>query len=333
MALHVPLSSTVGYIKRVQVSQRPAIFLLFTTALSLALAGCAETGEAPSPSEQTIIDQGARLHQAIAPAVLNDDVNLRRYVQQVGRRLAGAAAEMHRAKIGPPGQLRSGQGGGERGAWMFGGDMRFQLLDCEVPNAFTPGGTHLYVYNGLFQQCRSEEELAAAMAHVYGHLYAQHRQQQPTLPDDAGAEEAVAALINNRHTPQQEREADAIGFEMFARAGWDPLAYGNLAQRLREAERADAARLMAEQLPLAALDWARPPIADAQRFAEYQKTAERLASRDLDPDLRLLLRAVPSCLTLSDQPEQREAQQQLLSPPVPVEIPAPFEKGPRARPR
>ena len=316
------------------MSQRAvAIVLLASTALPMVTAGCASNGaSSPTASEQAMIDQGSRLHRAIAPAVLNEDVNLRRYVQQVGQRLMEAAGEMHRAKIGPAGHFRSA-GSRDGGEWMFGADMRFQLLDCDVANAFTPGGTHVYLYNGLFQRCESEEELAAAMAHVYAHLYARHRQQRSALSEEADAEESILALINNRHTPQEEQEADAVGFQLYSRAGWDPFAYGNLARRLQESQRAETARLMAEQLPPAALDWARPPIADARRFSDYQKVAQNLAGNDLEGDVELLLTAVPSCLTAADSIEQRNAQQQLLSPPVPLDTPAPFEKGPRSRQR
>ena len=308
------------------ISHRVAITCLFLTSLCLILAGCGNGG-APTPTEQTTINQADRLHRTLTPAVMNQDVNLRRYVQQVGQRLMNAAGEMHRAKIGPPSHFRDG------GDWMFGKDMRFQLLRCPVPNAFTPGGTHVYVYNGLLQRCQSEEEFAAGMAHAYAHLYARHGQQRATLPEDASAEDVVVSLINNRYTPQQELEAENLAFQLFARAGWDPAAYGLLAQRLQESGRADAARARAESLPPAALDWAKPPIADARRFAEYQKTAQTLASEDLDEDIELLLTAVPGCLTSVDQPAQRTAQQELLNPTAPVEIPNPFEKGPRARPR
>jgi hypothetical protein len=311
------------------------MLLLFATGLSVALAGCAgnggggdDGGAAPSASEQALIDQGVGLHKAIMPAVLNEDVNVRRYVQQVGQRITEAAKEMRTAATRSPSASRSL--GGE---WVFGGQMRFQLLDCDIANAFTAGGRHVYVYNGLLQRCQSEEELAAAIAHVYAHLYGGHHNGRTALPEDARPEDVIVTLINDRHSPQEEQEADVVGFQLFARAGWDPLAYGNLAQRLQDTRRADAARAMAEQLPPAALDWARPPIADAKRFAEYQKTALNLGRGELEGDIRLLLTAVPSCLTAVDQPDQLAAQQQLLNPPVPLETPAPFEKGPRARPR
>src|SRR5688572_6378609 len=304
--------------------------ILIPTCLALCaiVAGCANTA-APTASEQALIDQGNRLHRQIAPALLNEDVNLRRYVQQIGQRLTQAAEQMHRARLGPPSHFS-----GDGGEWMFGEDIRFQLLDCDVPNALTPGGTHVYLYNGLFQRCQTEEELAAAMAHAYGHLYARHRQQQTLLTDDAEADLVIIALINNRHSPQEEAEADAVGFQLFARAGYDPLAYANLPQRLQETQRADAARAMADQLPTAALHSARPPIADANSFTTYQQSAAAMARTDISADLRRLLTAVPSCLTTTGSPDQRTAQQELQNPITPTVVaPAPFEKGPRARPR
>src|SRR5215213_8970404 len=59
-------------------------------------------------------------------------------------------------------------------SWMFGNDMKFHFVNSKTVNAFTTGGNHMYVYNALFQMCKDEDELAAVMAHEYGHVYARH---------------------------------------------------------------------------------------------------------------------------------------------------------------
>src|SRR3712207_9596813 len=44
-------------------------------------------------------------------------------------------------------------------------------------NAFTTGGEYMYIYTELFRQCRSEDEIAAVMAHEFAHVYARHVHQ------------------------------------------------------------------------------------------------------------------------------------------------------------
>ena len=57
---------------------------------------------------------------------------------------------------------------------------RFQLFspspekkgsNSKTINAFTTGGHYVYIYDALFQMCKNEDELAAVMAHEYGHIH------------------------------------------------------------------------------------------------------------------------------------------------------------------
>src|SRR5438445_11825513 len=65
----------------------------------------------------------------------------------------------------------------ESSQWMFSSNMKFHFVNSKTLNAFTTGGEHMYIYNELFQKCKSEDELAAVMAHEYGHVYCRHVQQ------------------------------------------------------------------------------------------------------------------------------------------------------------
>ena len=47
--------------------------------------------------------------------------------------------------------------------WMFSKKMEFHFVNSKTLNAFTTGGEHMYIYNELFKQCKSEDELAAVM--------------------------------------------------------------------------------------------------------------------------------------------------------------------------
>src|SRR5205085_11668751 len=61
--------------------------------------------------------------------------------------------------------------------WMFSQNMRFHFVNSKTLNAFTTGGEHMYIYNELFQECKSEDELAAVMSHEYAHVYCRHVQK------------------------------------------------------------------------------------------------------------------------------------------------------------
>src|SRR5206468_3800789 len=98
--------------------------------------------------------------------------------------------------------------------------------------------------------CRSEDELAAVMAHEFGHVYARHVQagmnrQYAAMAGVAaltgagyaaggkehgseyaaafaGAASVAAPLIMNGYTRKDEDQADDLGFNFYCRAGWDP---------------------------------------------------------------------------------------------------------------
>jgi len=46
-------------------------------------------------------------------------------------------------------------------------DLQVHLVNSKTLNAFTTGGNHMYIYNQLFQEARSEDELAGVMSHEY----------------------------------------------------------------------------------------------------------------------------------------------------------------------
>ncbi|HEY8666540.1 MAG TPA: M48 family metalloprotease, partial [Tepidisphaeraceae bacterium] len=123
------------------------------------LAGCA--------NDKAVISQAQQEHQALKPAVM-EDPELTGYMQAIGQRIIDAAHELDQQGVGPKTHKS------EDTAWMFSKNMQFHLVNSKTLNAFTTGGEHMYIYNALFQQCSSEDELAAVMAHEYGHVYARH---------------------------------------------------------------------------------------------------------------------------------------------------------------
>src|SRR5262245_55640030 len=128
----------------------------------ISAVGCA--------SDKSVISQANQVHDGLKPAVM-DDPELTQYLQSVGDRIIASARKLDAKNYGPDSH-RS-----EDSKWMYSQDMKFHFVNSKTLNAFTTGGEHMYIYNELFQQCRSEDELAAVMAHEYGHVYGRHVQK------------------------------------------------------------------------------------------------------------------------------------------------------------
>ena len=220
--------------------------MVLTMSLVL-LGGCA--------TDRAVISQANQVHSAIEPAVMEDEV-LNNYLNEVGQRIIEVAQELSRQGYAPRGHYRDG------GDWMFGQDMRFHMVNSKTLNAFTTGGEHMYIYNELFQTARSEDELAAVMAHEYAHVYARHvhrgmNRQLGALAAaaalggagylaggeergtqyasvGAGAGLMVAQFANMGFTRSDEREADDYGFAFYTRAGWDPEKFTDFFQQMIE---------------------------------------------------------------------------------------------------
>ena len=144
---------------------------------------------------------------------------------------------------------------------MFSDDLRFHLVASDTLNAFTTGGEHMYVYTQLLANCRSEDELAAVVAHEYAHVYGRHvhkgmNRQYAVLGGAVAAailghelaeenKEEWAAIsgtlalyagqfLSLGFTRDDEAEADQLGFDFYVRAGWDPARFGDFFQNLAD---------------------------------------------------------------------------------------------------
>ncbi len=317
-------------------------------ALRCLLAVSVATVFAACATDRQVIAQAADVHRDLSPAVL-DDPELAGYLQEMGERIVTAAEQLSSQGYGPKSH-RS-----EKTDWMFT-DVKFRFVNSETLNAFTTGGEHMYMYTQLLQTCRSEDELVAVMAHEYAHVYARHVQKGMnrqymalggaalagvlgyTLADDKHREEtavlaamgagALGGYLNMGYTRGDEAEADELGFQFYARAGWDPARFGDFFQQMIDAgyetknesmsdhpslaSRVQAARKRAAELPPAAAAWRRPPVADAARFRSLQARAAQVAgTMPADGTLKAaqtLLSAVGSCLLPDDLPEQKAAR-------------------------
>ena len=143
-----------------------------------------------------------------------------------------------------------------------------ELLDSDQVNAAALPDGRLLVNRGLLALARSEAELAFVLAHEIGHVVAGHARQgkarPPVDPAVAGLAEVQAEAEFDR---AQEREADRIGIDALARAGFDPSAAPLFLARFGAAQ------------SLAATLSGRPELATAAiSGGDHPETAERIVA-------------------------------------------------------
>ena len=129
------------------------------------------------------------------------------------------------------------------------------VIDSKELNAFCMPGGKIMFYSGLIQQLAlSDDEIAVVMGHEVAHALREHSREQvsqaiaartaidvgaallglgQTSADIAGT--AYQALIATRFSRADESEADRIGLELTARAGYDPRAGVSLWRKMMQA--------------------------------------------------------------------------------------------------
>ena len=126
------------------------------------------------------------------------------------------------------------------------------VLTSDEINAWCMAGGKVAVYTGLIDKLKiTDDELAAVMGHEIAHALREHSREQASR--EAGqnmiislgsallgapevgqqvAQLATDVLFNRPHSRDDETEADRIGVELAARAGYDPRAAVSLWQKM-----------------------------------------------------------------------------------------------------
>ena len=222
-------------------------------ALLPALAACSTGCSFLRPTDQSVIGQANQVHGQLDPAVIHDR-DVQGYMDAIGRRIVDAAVQYDQEE-GKASEKHKAQDN----SWLYSGDIKFHLVNSKTLNAFTTGGQHIYIYNQLFQDAKSEDELAAVMAHEFAHVYARHvhsgMTRQYTALGAAGLgaiagyalggdnrEQAaglgaagaggLAQFFNQGYTREDENEADKLGFSFYIRAGWDPERFADFFKQM-----------------------------------------------------------------------------------------------------
>lgn len=116
---------------------------------------------------------------------------------------------------------------------------RFHIVDDPAINAFNIPGGHVYVNRGLITAADNASEFAGVLGHELSHGVLRHGTQQLSrqyglsilasvvLGQNPGALQQIAAQIVGtgalaRFSREHEREADELGVQMMAKAGYNP---------------------------------------------------------------------------------------------------------------
>jgi predicted Zn-dependent protease len=126
------------------------------------------------------------------------------------------------------------------------------VQESEEVNAYCMPGGKIMVYTGLIDQLKATDaELAAVIGHEIAHALREHSRERLSrayveqialagigIVTGAGettmqlAQQVSAVTFTLPHSREQESEADRIGLELMARAGYDPSASVSLWQKM-----------------------------------------------------------------------------------------------------
>jgi len=234
--------------QEIQMMQRPHIVYLL--AITMVVASCQSapvTGrkQLMLVSESQAIEESAKAYpQVLAPiqkqGKLNDDAAMKARVDKITARLVAQAI-----KYRP-----------ETESW----DWQVAVIDDpKTLNAWCMAGGKMAIYSGIITQLNlSDDEIAQVMGHEIAHALAKHTAERMStaMASDAVLQIGAMLLGSNSASSQmtlqaaavattvglqlpnsrkQESEADRIGIELAAKAGYDPHAAPRLWEKMLQA--------------------------------------------------------------------------------------------------
>jgi predicted Zn-dependent protease len=131
---------------------------------------------------------------------------------------------------------------------------RFAILDTEVVTALSLPGGYVFVTRGALANMHNEAELAGTLAHEVAHVDGRHLEREvrakkssqfakeeaaTRVPQGSELVNLAGDLVNGALTTQvsrdKETEADKVGTELAAKAGYDPAGLKNFLEVLAQA--------------------------------------------------------------------------------------------------
>ena len=226
--------------KRIYSGRNFAAFVLVWTILVAPLAAIAQT-QVKAPKNKYKVQDDVKLGRDYSAQVEREfpvlrDTESTAYLESVGRRLVGAIP----AEFQQP-------------AFQYS----FKIVNARDINAFALPGGPMYVNRGMIEAARTEGEMAGVMAHEISHVALRHSTAQATQQSnplkqilgigailggaivlgETGA--AIGQTLYNGllvypYSREYETQADTLGAQIMARAGYDPRDLANMFKTIEE---------------------------------------------------------------------------------------------------
>lgn len=219
-------------IRRFLVKRQTLIACITLAALSLMpLSAVAQTRIDYHSNKFSIQDDIKLGRQAAQEAEqqfpLLRDEEVRGYVERVGRRLvAGIPSKYQHSEF----------------------QYYFKVVNASDINAFALPGGPMYVNRGMIEAAQSEGEMAGVMAHEISHVALRHGTAQATKGQKYGLLAGIAGIAGTilggpgvgqlaqapfavyllKFSREYETEADILGAQIMAQAGYDPRDLANM---------------------------------------------------------------------------------------------------------
>ena len=139
-----------------------------------------------------------------------------------------------------------------------GGNWEVVVFEDKSPNAFALPGNKIGIHTGMLTLVDNQDQLAAVIGHEVGHVLAKHSNERASqemavnsgmaliqaigAPQSALGQTAFGLLgvgaeygILMPYSREQESEADIIGVDLMAKAGFDPQQSVTLWQKMEQA--------------------------------------------------------------------------------------------------
>ena len=223
--------------------------LLSILALA-ALAGCA-TNEITGRSQFIVVPESMAISEsAVAYNSMMGELGKKRQVESPDTERVRKVHEITNRLIAQAIKFRP-----ESANWKW----EVQVInDPKTVNAFCMAGGKMAIYTGLLEQLKAtDDEIAQVMGHEISHALANHTQERMSIAMTSqiglevaaialggrqgaglaltGAQMAAIVAIQLPNSRESESEADKIGIELAARAGYDPRAAVTLWEKMEKA--------------------------------------------------------------------------------------------------
>lgn len=221
--------------------------VFFPLLLAAALAGCAANQITGRNQLLIISEQQAIASSATAYTQMMGQLDKKKQIEPIDAARTRKVRDITNRLIAQAVRLRP-----ESKDWKW--DVKV-IDDPKTVNAFCMAGGKMAMYTGLLEQVKpTDDEIAQVMGHEIGHALAEHTREQMSIALTSqialsaaaialggregadlgltGASLAAVYAIQLPNSREAESEADRIGIEIAARAGYDPHAAVTLWEKM-----------------------------------------------------------------------------------------------------